>query len=532
MSVSSVFLSFSTQEEELAASIRQGLQERGIKVWKAPEDIPPGSDWAAAIHLALTEQEIFLLLWTDASMASDEVTKEITLASRNRMKMIPLRLTAREPDSAQAYHLAATQWLEGKNHDLPELLDLIEERIRQAHVLPVEATGVKRRSIEGNRIRPALVSLTWLLGFIAVAFDLNPWLGLNQNLLNQRLFWQARWRQLTQQPGPSPQPITLMPLGERIYEELEIQPTDGSVNQAVLAEALTLLSNSDVQRVGLDFILDGEGSNPEGHLRLVNVITKQSQQRKIFAGLCPPNSEATKDCLKALDQRLPPKLAKAGAIPVDLGLGVSTEKYPPLQLSFGVRKGSLATALAEGSTIGELPSEAVIDWSVNWLDPSRITLIKNKRDLTSYRGKTLLIASDGYKGADLREPADQHLAPHALKAYLGQGPERFSTLQEEKISGGVMQAVLAQSLSSRHWLRPLAPFNQTLATVFAALMAWGMTKKIKPRQRRWFLFGGGLLYSLLVIQLAVSLQLLVPVALPIAMAVLILAINQIGEAKT
>ena len=59
----SAFLSFSSQDRELAQEIYQGLLGRGIEVWKAPENIPPGMDWAAAIHAAIAQQQVFLLLW-------------------------------------------------------------------------------------------------------------------------------------------------------------------------------------------------------------------------------------------------------------------------------------------------------------------------------------------------------------------------------------------------------------------------------------------------------------------------------------
>ncbi len=527
MSVPSIFLSYSSQDHKLACEIYKGLKKRRIKVWKAPEDIPPGGDWAAAIHQALSEQQIFLLLWTDSSMISDEVTKEITIASRNHMKMIPLKLTESEPISAQAYHLSATQWLEGIGKDSQRLLDLIEERVREQEINQDVLTAGAQSLAKGKvALKRTFFTLAWLVGLTSFAFDLNPWMGLNQGLLNQRLFWQARWRQLTQQAGPSMQPIALLPLTEMIYKELEIKPTDGSVNQAVLAKALALLPVVESQQIGLDFILDTEGANPEGHKQLANEIKKQIQERKVFAGLCPPNSEATKDCLKARNQRLPQVLVKAGTVPVSLGLGVSTKSQPPLQLSSGISKGSLASSIVGNANKRTLPGEAVIDWSLNWLSSERIRLLESRRDLISFQGDTLLISSDGYKGADLLTAADQHPAPLALKTYEGNGPERFSTLQEKKIPGGVLQAVLAQSISSGHWLRPLAPFYQTLSAALAAAVALKARNEGNNRRRVLFFLAGSLIYSLLVFQLAISFKLLVPIALPIAISALILATNK------
>jgi hypothetical protein len=97
----SAFLSFSSADAALAIGLRESLQHRGIKVWKAPESIPPGAEWAEAIHAGIVEQQVFLLLWSDAAMASAEVTKEITLAaSQHRRLLLPVRLTSALPDGA------------------------------------------------------------------------------------------------------------------------------------------------------------------------------------------------------------------------------------------------------------------------------------------------------------------------------------------------------------------------------------------------------------------------------------------------
>lgn len=104
-----VFLSYSYVDAALATAVRDGLQSRNIDVWKAPESIPSGVDWASAIHAGIEQQQVFLLLWTDAAMASEAVSKEISLASQHRRLLLPLRLTLAMPQGGQAYHLGHIQ---------------------------------------------------------------------------------------------------------------------------------------------------------------------------------------------------------------------------------------------------------------------------------------------------------------------------------------------------------------------------------------------------------------------------------------
>ncbi len=94
-----------------------------------------------------------------------------------------------------------------------------------------------------------------------------------------------------------------------------------------------------------------------------------------------------------------------------------------------------------------------------------------------------------------------------------------------------MQAVLAQSISSQHWLRPLVPFHQTLVTAFSALVSWLTAKQIQTKKRKWFLVLGAISYSLLAVQLAVSFQVIIPVVLPFAISSLFFAITRYKEVQ-
>ena len=513
--------------------MREGLQARGVEVWKAPESIPPGVDWASAIHSAIQQQQVFLLLWSDAAMASAEVSKEISLASQHRRLLLPLRLTPAMPQGGQAYHLGSIQWLEGQGLPLPLLLDRLEARIRE---LVEQGPQVALATMPGQSIRAsnlrrrALQALLALIGASAIACDLAPWNAPSQWLLNQRLFWQARWRQLTAQDGPAPLPIGLLPLGMPIYEQLGVKPTEGSVNQAVLAQALRVLpAGGPPQRVGLDFILDGAGANPPGHMELAEAIKQQRGRRLVLAGLCPPNSVATADCRKAGDQRLATPLAAAGATAASLTLGLNSEFLPPVQLIEPVAEASLAGAIVGKAPRGGLPDGAVIDWSINWLAPERLAVITSRQELARFRGEALLIASDGFKGRELSERADQHPTPQAVWAYDGQGPERFATtLQQGALPGGALQAVWAQSIRSGHWLLPVLPVMPTtlITALLAAAAFWAAQRNLRRQHLLLGLAVGAIFYTVLALQLVVSLQRLLPIALPLTTAAAIVGLQR------
>jgi hypothetical protein len=311
-----------------------------------------------------------------------------------------------------------------------------------------------------------------------------------------------------------------------------VEPTDGSVNQAVLAKVLQALPNNSAQLVGLDFILDGPGANPAGHRSLAAVIQQQQSHRQIVAGLCPANAVAGPDCLKAIDQRLAGSLAGAGARPVSLSLGLSTETQAPLQLSETVGTGSFAWEIASDAPRGALPPGAMLDWSVNWMAPERLQLIREREALQRFRGRSLIVASDGYKGRQLNQPADQHPAPRAVRAYGEQGATQFSTLQSGALPGGAVQAVLAQSIRSGHWLEPLLPFGHSVSAAVMGLLGW-WAGGLRLR-RRWLLLAAAaaaVVYSLLALQLLVSLQRLLPLALPLVAGAGMMAVRKFNRLR-
>lgn len=526
----SAFLSFSSKDADLAVALRKGLQACSVDVWKAPESIPAGADWAKAIVAAIKQQEVFLLLWTDAAMASKEVTKEIALAAgRGRSHLLAVLLTTGEPPDEQAYHLAAVQWLDGQGLSVDELVECVDERIRDL----IKQNNRPRRPSPLRAIvmlqRKALQAAAVGLAFSAGAFDLNPWLPPNQWLLDQRLFWQVRWRQITSQPGPAPEPIGLLPLTKRFYRELGVKPTDESVNQAILAKVLEALPASAASTTGLDFILDGPGSNPEGHRRLAAVIKNQSNRRRIFAGICPANSDPDSDCFKATEQTLATLLETAGAQSALLGLGLNTTSQAPLQLHEGVPKQAFAASMALDQPKGLMPGNAVIDWSVDWLGPDRMIVIQDRATLEKFAGSRLVVASDGSKGKALDQPADQHPVPKAVLAYEDDRPQRLSSLQEGVLPGGAVQAAMAQSIRSGHWIR-LIPFGQVLFTALMAFLGW-KAGRLRLKRRQTLLFWAATIgvYTAIALQLLVSAQLLVPVLLPIGMATVLLRLKRLAR---
>ncbi|QPN66560.1 toll/interleukin-1 receptor domain-containing protein [Synechococcus sp. CBW1006] len=124
-----VFISYSTCNKLIADAMKQYLQSKGIRCWKAPDDIIHGESWAAAIPRAIKNSQIMVLIWTVDSMNSRQVVNELTLADRAKKMIIPFRTEPIEPENEFEYYLAKTHWFDAFGSSNDEDFELLTERV-------------------------------------------------------------------------------------------------------------------------------------------------------------------------------------------------------------------------------------------------------------------------------------------------------------------------------------------------------------------------------------------------------------------
>jgi hypothetical protein len=151
-----VFISYSTRNKLIADAMKQYLQSKGIRCWKAPDDIVHGESWAKAIQRAIKESRIMVLIWTRESMSSSQVVNELTLADRARKLIIPFRTEEIEPEDEFEYYLAKTHWLDAFGSDNDIDFELLSQRVLRnlsgeeapaGHARVIENLNLKQRSL-------------------------------------------------------------------------------------------------------------------------------------------------------------------------------------------------------------------------------------------------------------------------------------------------------------------------------------------------------------------------------------------------
>jgi hypothetical protein len=142
----SCFISYSSKDQAFADRLHADLQNKGVRCWFAPHDMPTGAKILDAIDEAVRLREKLLLVLSEHAIASDWVEDEVTTAfeeerKRKKTVLFPIRLDdmVMETKEAWAAKLRARNigdFICWKEHDAYH--KAFERLLRD---LKVEATG-------------------------------------------------------------------------------------------------------------------------------------------------------------------------------------------------------------------------------------------------------------------------------------------------------------------------------------------------------------------------------------------------------
>ena len=157
------FLSYSRINTDFALQLAKELKSAGFLVWLDQLDIPTGARWDDELEKALEACEIFMVILTPASIASDNVKDEIGFAIDNGKRILPVLLK----DSKIPLRLRRFQYVDFTTKSFEEgiaaakqlLKNLIDEPTVPRAVLKSDAREQKPQ-IETKRKAEHLVAQT------------------------------------------------------------------------------------------------------------------------------------------------------------------------------------------------------------------------------------------------------------------------------------------------------------------------------------------------------------------------------------
>ena len=107
-----VFISYATADRTEALKVCKAIERHGTTCWISMRDVPPGANYQEAIVQSLRDARAIVLVFSAAANNSDEIKKELSLASRYQVPVIALRIKDIEPSDAFAYELSTRQWID------------------------------------------------------------------------------------------------------------------------------------------------------------------------------------------------------------------------------------------------------------------------------------------------------------------------------------------------------------------------------------------------------------------------------------
>lgn len=91
-----VFISYAAKDRERVAKLVEGLQQAGVSVWIDMAGIEVAAMWSKEIVSAIRECKVLLLSISPQSTESENVVKELALASERKKPIIPIYLEPAE----------------------------------------------------------------------------------------------------------------------------------------------------------------------------------------------------------------------------------------------------------------------------------------------------------------------------------------------------------------------------------------------------------------------------------------------------
>jgi TIR domain len=164
-----IFITYSSKDEKVARTICTALESRGLACWISSRNVKPGQNFQEQIVRAIRAAKIMILVFTANANNSDEIKKELALASQNNLVVIPVRIQDVVPNEAFAYEFATRQWIdlfddwENSMARLAEqIAGTIHEHAPEGGAAPATAVATARPSQAGKR--PA-----WVLPLVIAA---------------------------------------------------------------------------------------------------------------------------------------------------------------------------------------------------------------------------------------------------------------------------------------------------------------------------------------------------------------------------
>ncbi|WP_052573153.1 toll/interleukin-1 receptor domain-containing protein [Haloferula sp. BvORR071] len=178
-----VFISYSSKNKQVADAICSALEQRKMRCWIAPRDVPPGGNYGEAIVHAIAGCQVVVLVYSAAVNLSAAVMREAERAMHHAKPIIPFRLEDVPMQPGLEFFLASCHWLDAIHPPMEEhiqrLGDAVESLMGREVANPVPFPAAAAHiPVRKARVAwlPILLGGTLVAGGAALV-AMKPWQG-------------------------------------------------------------------------------------------------------------------------------------------------------------------------------------------------------------------------------------------------------------------------------------------------------------------------------------------------------------------
>jgi hypothetical protein len=173
-----VFVCYARADADRLAPMIRSLRDEGLEIWRDQEGIEGATFWRKEIVDAIMDCAVVLFFASENSCASDNISKELALASEEKKPILPVFIEDVEPSAELRYQIAGVQHIAAHTNPEQSLRQIIVALRRYA---PTSRRKGTEPAIGPNPPRPvrsksrvvilAAVAIAVVLSFIATYTD-------------------------------------------------------------------------------------------------------------------------------------------------------------------------------------------------------------------------------------------------------------------------------------------------------------------------------------------------------------------------
>ena len=149
-----VFISYSSRNQKVVEAICAYLEQHKVRCFVAYRDIPKGVVWAKAIVEALDESKMMVVVFSEEFNMSDQVDREIELASEDKKPILTFRISDTMFKGAKKFYLKNINWIDAfpnPENLFDSLLNNVNKLIGTS-TLEKEVRKTEQKHIEQERL--------------------------------------------------------------------------------------------------------------------------------------------------------------------------------------------------------------------------------------------------------------------------------------------------------------------------------------------------------------------------------------------